>query len=146
MSMVSLVERSQKEAGKAAGGKQAMTPGEDTQPPPTLHLGHKHMEKLGLKKMPAVGTKLHFHAVAHVGATSEDRDSMAGSKKPRRSMTLHIHQMEMGDGAQPGTSDADQEEESKSEAKAEMDKALAKQQGGGSKPKAAGGKMGGKGG
>ena len=124
MSMVSLVERSQKEAGKAAGGKQAMTPGEDTQPPPTLHLGHKHMEKLGLKKMPAVGTKLHFHAVAHVGATSEDQDSMAGSKKPRRSMTLHIHQMEMG--ADGPDNDVAQEEQSKAGAKAEMDKALAK--------------------
>jgi hypothetical protein len=124
MSMVSLVERSQKEAGKAAGGKQAMTPGEDTQPPPTLHLGHKHMEKLGLKKMPAVGTKLHFHAVAHVGSTSEDQDSMAGSKKPRRSMTLHIHQMEIG--ADGPDNDVAQEEQSKAGAKAEMDKALAK--------------------
>ena len=133
MSMVSLVERSQKEAGKAAGGKQAMTPGEDTQPPPTLHLGHKHMEKLGLKKMPAVGTKLHFHAVGHVGSTSEDQDSMAGSKKPRRSMTLHIHQMEMGQDDQTGDTDVAQEEESKKGAKAEMDKALAKQQGSESK-------------
>ena len=124
MSMVSLVERSQKEDGKATGGKQAMTPGEDTQPPPTLHLGHKHMEKLGLKKMPAVGTKLHFHAVAHVGSTSEDQDSMAGSKKPRRSMTLHIHQMEMGEDGPDN--DVAQEEQSKAGAKAEMDKALAK--------------------
>ena len=124
MSMVSLVERSQKEDSKATGGKLAMTPGEDTQPPPTLHLGHKHTEKLGLKKMPAVGTKLHFHAVGHVGSTSEDQDSMAGSKKPRRSMTLHIHQMEMG--ADGPDNDVAQEEQSKAGAKAEMDKALAK--------------------
>ena len=133
MSMVSLVERSQKEDGKATGGKQAMTSGEDTQPPPTLHLGHKHLEKLGLKKMPAVGSKLHFHAVAHVGATSEDHDSMAGSKKPRRSMTLHIHQMEMGQDDQAGDTDVAQEEESKKGAKAEMDKALSRGAGSASK-------------
>ena len=135
MSMVSLVERSQKEAGKAAGGKQAMTPGVDTQPPPTLHLSHDHLAKLmpAGSSMPPVGSKIRISGLAHVGSASEDQDSMvpAGKSGTRRSMTLHIHQMEMG--ADGPDNDVAQEEQSKAGAKAEMDKALAKGAGSASK-------------
>ena len=91
--------------------------------PPTLYLEHDHLKKLGLDKMPNVGEKLHARIVAHVGAVSEDQDRGDGGK-PRRRMTLHVHQMEMGkDG--PGK-EVDQEAESKAGAKAAMDKALTK--------------------
>jgi hypothetical protein len=137
MTMVSLVPKG-KDPSKAKDGKQSMTPGENTQAPPRLYLEHYHLEKLGIKKMPPVGTKLHIHAVAHVGSTSEDQDVGDGGK--RRSMTLHLHQMDMGDGTQPGVSDVDQEEESKVGAKAAMDKALSRQEGSESAKKSASGK------
>jgi hypothetical protein len=91
--------------------------------PPTLYLEDEHLKKLGLHEMPKVGEKLHARIVAHVGAVSEDQDRGDGGK-PRRRMTLHVHQMEMGkDG--PGK-EVDQEAESKAGAKAAMDKALTK--------------------
>ena len=143
MTMVSLVPKgTPKESSKATGGVgPAKVMGEDTQPPPTLHLSHKHLEKLlpDGTPMPPVGSKIHINGLAHVRATSEDHDSMTspGKGKPRRSMTLHMHKMEMGvDGPE---NDVEQEEESKKGAKAEMDKALSKQQGSESKK---GGKKG----
>jgi hypothetical protein len=146
MSMVSLVSKSQKEASKSTGAKQTMTPGEDTQTPPRLYLEHHHLAKLGIKKMPPVGTKLHIEAEAHVGSTSEDQDRGDGGG-PRRSMTLHLHKMDIGSDDQAGETDVSNEEESKKEAKAEMDKALSRQQGSeSSKAKPAGGKKGQKGG
>ena len=123
------------EKSKAAGS----LPVDNTehQRPPTLHLEHGHLEQLGMKTMPKVGSKLKFHVTAHVGSTSENQDRGDGGGKPRRHMSLDIHQMEMGkDGPD---NDVEQEEESKAGAKAEMDKALAKGAGNESKK---GGKKG----
>jgi hypothetical protein len=129
MAMVSM----KGEASKAAGSNPSVAMG-DTQSPPRLYLEHHHLEKLGLKKMPPVGTKLHIEAEAHVGSTSEDQDHMVNSGgKPRRSMTLQLHKMDMGQDDQSGMNDEEQEEESKKGAKMEMDKALSKQQGSESK-------------
>lgn len=108
-----------KEATKAKGSLAK----DDTehQSPPTMYLQHHHLEKLGLKKMPAVGSKIKISGLAHVGSTSENQDNGDGGS-PRRSMTLHMHKMEVGkDG--PGAEE-DQAEQTKQGAKAEMDKAL----------------------
>ena len=76
--------------------------------------------------MPPVGSKIKISGLAHVGSASENQDSMepAGKSKTRRSMTLHMHQMEMG--ADGPDNEVAQEEQSKAGAKAEMDKALTK--------------------
>lgn len=143
MAMVNLVSPKKKgEPGKAGiDGKAPASQAEGPAPPPRLYLEHDHLKKLGITEMPAVGTKLHFHAVGHVGSTNEDQDR--GDGEARHSMTLHIHQMDMGDGKQPEMSDEDQ----KAGAKAEIDKALAKAAGSEkSKAKAPGAKEGGKGG
>ena len=129
------------EKGKAVGSNPTIA-GEDTQPPPSIRLGHSHLQALGMKSLPAVGTKLHLHAIAHVGSTSEDQDRGDGGKA-RQSMTLHLHSMDLGDGKQSAMSDEDQ----KAGAKAEIDKALTKRAGSESaKAKPAGAKEGGKGG
>jgi hypothetical protein len=132
------------EKSKARGSLAMPTAGEDHTPPPTVYLEHEHLKQLGLKKLPAVGSKIHFHAVAHVGSTSEDQDRGDGGGGPRRSMRLHIHQMDMGDGEQ---STGEKDEDQAAGAKAEMDKALSRQEGSESgKPGPAGGKKRQKGG
>lgn len=116
------------EKGKAKAGEGKPSPSQDeTSSPPSLYLQHDHLKKLGLDtgKMPAVGTKIHVSGIAHVGAVSEDQDRGDGQKSPRRSMTLHMHQMEVG-GKDEG--DEVKEDRMKSGAKAEMDKALAREQ------------------
>jgi hypothetical protein len=118
------------EASKAKGSLPRDNSSEH-QAPPVIHLEHHHLAKLGLKKMPPVGSKIKISGLAHVGATSENQDSMApagrpmgsGASTPRRSMTLHLHSMEMGKN---GISDNDQEESQKEGMKGEIDKALAK--------------------
>lgn len=106
------------EKGKAKGS--LATPTADVQSPPQLYLGHHHLEKLGITKMPPVGAKIKISGMAHVGSTSENQDNTDGG--PQRSMTLHLHKMDIGkDG--PGQ-EVDQEAQSKQGAKAEMDKAL----------------------
>jgi len=117
------------EKGKAKTGESPAPMRDDEMPerPPTLYLEHEHLKKLGIKKMPGIGEKLHARMVAHVGAISEDQDRGDG-REPRRHMTLHIHKMDMGtDG--PGK-EVDQEAESKAGAKAAMDKALKREVGG----------------
>ncbi len=94
------------------------------QSPPRLYLEHHHLAKLGMDKMPAVGSKIKISGLAHVGATSENSDHGDGGN-PRRSMTLHLHSMEMGGGKQPEMSDESQ----KDGAKSAIDKALAKHAG-----------------
>jgi hypothetical protein len=142
--MVNMLPKPKAERGKAESGIGAKPAHADEgADPPHIYLTHEHLDKLGIKQMPAVGTKLHLHAIGHVGATSENQDRMDGGKK-RRSMTLHLHQMEMGTGKQPEISDEDQN----AGAKAEIDKALAKgaSSDNSNKSKPAGRKEGGKGG
>lgn len=135
-------KKSQAKAKGGQGPAEAMSKDAEYQSPPTLHLSHHHLEKLmpAGSSMPPVGSKIRVSGLAHVGSASEDQDSMAPAGKKggtRRSMTLHMHQMEMG--ADGPDNDVAQEEMSKSGAKAEMDKALSKQQGSESKK---GGKKG----
>ena len=118
------------------------------QDPPRLYLEHHHLEKLMPKgsKMPPVGSKIKISGLAHVGSTSENSEhapsggkaQKGGEGNTRRSMTLHLHKMEMAHGKQPGTSDADQEAETAKGAKAEMDKALKHGAGGSKKADAEG--------
>lgn len=120
------------DASKAKGS--LATNNAEHQAPPVLHLEAHHIEKLFKGKMPPVGSKVKISGLAHVGATSEhDHGAEPGEKGggKRRSMTLHMHQMDAGTGPQPGVKDADQEAESAKGAKAEMDKALAREAGGG---------------
>ena len=116
-----------------AKGSLAHDNSSEHQSPPSLYLTHSHLEKLLPKgsKMPPVGSKIKISGLAHVGATSENADSppsggkaKGGEANTKRSMTLHLHKMDMAHGAQPGVSDADQETESAKGAKAEMDRAL----------------------
>jgi hypothetical protein len=100
------------------------------QAPPRIYLEHHHLEKLGMTKMPPVGSKIKISGLAHVGATSENAsDGPSGGKAPggegntRRSMTLHLHKMEMG---KDGVSDGEKEESQKDGMKGAIDKALTK--------------------
>lgn len=95
------------------------------QSPPRLYLEHHHLAKLGMTKMPPVGSKIKISGLAHVGATSEDSDHSGEGKGPRRSMTLHLHQMDMGKSGIEGAT----EESQKDGMKSEIDKALTKHAG-----------------
>jgi hypothetical protein len=53
---------------------------------PRLHLDHEHLEKLGIDKLPKVGSKLKLQVHAHVSETGEDKRNGKG----RRRMTIHI--------------------------------------------------------
>jgi hypothetical protein len=108
------------------------------QAPPSIYLEHHHLAKLGMDKMPPVGSKIKISGLAHVGATSEHQDSKqepgrkigTGATTPantRRSMTLHLHKMEVG---QEGITDEVKSESQKAGAKGEMDKALSREMGG----------------
>jgi hypothetical protein len=121
----------------AATGSLAKQNDVEHQDPPHMYLEHHHLEKLGLTKMPPVGSKIKVSGLAHVGATSENSsDGPSGGKaggkggegNTRRSMTLHFHKMEMGTGKQG--SDVADEEQSAQGAKAAMDKALSRELGG----------------
>jgi hypothetical protein len=119
------------EKGKAQGS--LATDNTEHQEPPRLYLEHHHLAALGMDKMPPVGSKIKISGLAHVGATSENSsDAPSGGKaggkggegNTRRSMTLHLHQMEMGKSGIGGVSDVAQEADSAKGAKAAMDKAL----------------------
>jgi hypothetical protein len=104
------------EKGKAKGSLPKDNSSEH-QSPPRLYLEHHHLEKLGMDKMPAVGSKIKISGLAHVGSTSEDDDPGIDGGK-RRSMTLHLHKMDMG---------TDNSEESQKDGmKGAIDKALSK--------------------
>jgi hypothetical protein len=119
-------------AREPSGGK---APGASAEPsnPPVLHLEDHHIAKLFGKKLPPIGSKIKFNAVAHVGAYNEDGDGGAnpkvkGEASTKRTMALHFHKME--DGTDQQMSDSEKEGQSAKGAKAEMDKALARQAGG----------------
>ena len=113
------------ESGSAKGRNMIKVPGEDTQSPPRLYLEAHHLAKLGITKMPAVGSKIKISGLAHVGSTSEDQDHADGGK-PHRRMTLHLHKMDIGTDAQ--SSDA-KEQSQKDGMKSAIDKALTKDAG-----------------
>lgn len=137
-----------KEAGTAKGS--LAHDNTEHQEPPRIYLEHHHLEKLGMTKMPAVGSKIKISGLAHVGAISENQaDNPSGGKakggegNTRRSMTLHLHKMDVGSDG----NEADQEAQTAKGAKAAMDAELTKHAGSeSSKAKAAGKKIGGQGG
>jgi hypothetical protein len=136
---------------KPAGGghPKDLNPHEEIMAPPVIHLEHHHLEKLLPKgsKMPPVGSKIKISGLAHVGATSEQDESrsppshgldprLEGEKVgggKRRSMTLHLHKMDMG---QEGISGGEKEESQKAGMKAEIDRVLTKGEGSESEGKA----------
>ena len=110
------------------------------QAPPVLHLQAHHIDKLFKGKMPKVGSKIKVHGLVHVGSTSESHEhapsggkAKGGEGNTHRTATLHFHKMEIGADGMGGPKDADEETKSAQGAKAEMDKALARQQGGSKK-------------
>jgi len=115
------------EKGKAKGslvGANSPSSSAEHQSPPRLYLEHHHLAKLGMDKMPPVGSKIKISGLAHVGATSEDQDPGINGG-PRRSMTLHLHKMEIGKEGIEGASEEDQKDGMKSA----IDKALTKHAG-----------------
>lgn len=46
----------------------------------SVELDHESMGKLGMSKLPKIGSKIKFHAHAHVKSASQD-DSTSGSRK-----------------------------------------------------------------
>lgn len=148
MAMVNMLPE-KKESGENSGadvGKHEGTkPWGMKESPPVLHLEGAHLGKLGLKKLPAVGSKIHIHAIAHVHAAHDEADDSKGfsdgdgndastgeTKKynANRNLTLHLHQME---AKKHMVSDEEQTSESAAGAKAAMDKALTKEMGSESK-------------
>lgn len=126
--MADFTPKKQSDAGKAKGSLAHDNISEH-EAPPRLYLEHHHLEKLGLKKMPAVGSKIKISGTAHVGATSENSsDAPSGGKakggegNTQRSMTLHLHKMDVGTDNQSGET----EESQKDGMKAAIDKALVK--------------------
>jgi hypothetical protein len=110
--------------GPAAGGAR----GAEHESPPHIYLEHHHLEKLGMTKMPPVGSKIKISGLAHVGAVSEhdeSRSAPSGSAEggPKRSMTLHLHKMDIG---KDGISEGEHEESQKAGMKGEIDKALSR--------------------
>src|SRR5271163_2368186 len=76
------------EKGKARGGEGPASMGSrdaEHQAPPVIHLEHHHLEKLGMTKMPPVGSKIRISGLAHVGSTSESDNSAAASSRPEGS-------------------------------------------------------------
>ena len=68
-----------------ARGTGAVVGGES---PPSVYLSHEHLGKLGAKKPPKVGDKLHLEAIAHVESVSSNHGE---DGKPRHSVHLHLH-------------------------------------------------------
>jgi hypothetical protein len=105
-----------KEASKAKGSLAHDTTEHES--PPTLYLHEGHLKKLGVKELLKVGSKIKISGLAHVGSTSENQDHGDGGK--RRSITLHMHKMEIG------RDEHDHEESQKAGMKGAIDKALTK--------------------
>jgi hypothetical protein len=131
-------QTSEKSKAKSGEGPAiAAQRNDEHEAPPRLLLSHSHIKALGFKELPKVGSKIKISGLAHVGATSEGDDSHGigggateGSSKnggPKRSMTLHIHKMDIGTDQQ--STDAAKEEQSAKGAKAAMDKALTRGEG-----------------
>lgn len=126
MKMVNMKEPGLKKEGKSGGSFPKSHDVADVMDPPTIHLSHEHIKKLGLhKNLPRVGDKIPMEGHAHVASVSSHTD---GDGKPRMSMTLELHKMGM-EHNKPKISQPDQEAETAKGAKAEMDKALLKGQG-----------------
>jgi hypothetical protein len=125
--MADFTPKKGKETSKAAGS--LAHDNAEHQSPPHIYLEHHHLEKLGLKHMPKVGSKVKISGLAHVGATSEhDRAKEPGEKGGKhRSMTLHLHKMDIG---KEGISEGEKEESQKAGMKGAMDKALKRAAGG----------------
>jgi hypothetical protein len=133
MAMVTMISKKAGAEGPNVKTGKGQDYGDMMQEPPSLHLSHDHLSKLGLKDLKA-GQKLHIHAVAHVhSAHSESQTrnpsggkASGGEGNTKHNATLHFHKMEVGTDQQP--SDA-KEQGQKDGMKAAIDKALTKDAG-----------------
>lgn len=66
--------------------------------PPSINLGEKHMEKLGIKKLPRVGSHVKVHAHAKVVSARHDRHG--------KSLELQFHKMGVGESSADTAEDA----------------------------------------
>lgn len=55
--------------------------------PPSIHFSHEHLKKLGIKKLPQVGDKLHIQAIAHVASVGAHEDESG----PNQHMHVELH-------------------------------------------------------
>lgn len=85
----------------------------------SVHLDHESLAKLGITKLPTVGSKMTLHAHAHV-KSAEESHSEGG--KPRRSVSLELRKMELA--AEQKAAQGDVQEGNLTGAKAAMDQAL----------------------
>ena len=67
-----------------------------------MTLDHDMLEKMGVKKLPTVGSKMKVHALAHVVSTSEDHST---DGKKRRRVELQMHHMGVAPHRERGTDD-----------------------------------------
>jgi hypothetical protein len=78
-------------AGKLSEVSPAHAPGEDYPYGLRINLDHEGMKKLGMKKMPKIGSKHKITAHAHVTSIRESHDMH--SKSPDRSLEMQITHM-----------------------------------------------------
>jgi hypothetical protein len=83
-------------AGKLAEPTHA--PGEDYPYGLRISLDHEGMKKLGMKKMPKIGSKHKITAHAHVTSVRESHDMHSSSKQPDRSLEMQISHMALEKG------------------------------------------------
>lgn len=86
-----------------------------------LRLDHESLKKLGVTKLPKVGSKMHVHAIAHVHSIEESDRDEEGKTGKRRNMELHLHQMSVAPHSATGE---EKQANVRDGAKAAMDKAL----------------------
>lgn len=116
--------------GVAAGGS------DEHQAPPELHLNAEHIKALGWKPKAGARHTIHAEVVVHRVGSENDSSSEPGEAKgsgpsTKHTATLHFHKMEMGKGGnETGQPAQDQDAKRAAGAKAEMDKALAREEGG----------------
>ena len=140
MAMKNMVEPAKAKSGEgkpggAEGPLHASSAPEDYAEPPSLHLTHKHLTKLGLKGLSA-GQTLHVHAVARVHSAhsaewTQPRNpsggkAAGGEGNTKHDATLHFHKMEVGTDQQSGDT---KKQDQKDGMKAAIDKALTKDAG-----------------
>jgi Major coat protein-like len=126
--MVKMVDMKRTAAEKKARDKQFdhKISGEDYPYGLGISLGDSELSKLGVAKLPQVGSKLKIHAHAHVKSASES-SSEGGRKQRRVELELRHMHVEGAHGEKGKTPKEDMSEEGmRRGAKAAMDKVLPK--------------------
>lgn len=84
-----------------------------------VHLDHEALEKLGMDKLPKVGSKISLHAHAHVKSAEEREHEDGGKKRKHRSVELELRHMALEHGMED-----DRETRTAKGGKKAIDKAL----------------------